>query len=437
MAQEPGQGIASRISQATPPLPPPSMPQKIRPRGAPWSTQETRDFIDLWGLNEVQRRLSESYRNESTFQWLSDRMIERGHHRDLQQCRDRAKELKRGFKAIKTKDLTSGAGKRSTPYFAQLERFLCIRNNQVHSRLQGSGKRPAYRRRSSRIRALSSRALGTALATSLGHEITSGIRVDPSQQLTCPGKLLESKTGMEEMEISQSEPPAPAALFLSQNSLPGSDPIPEQSASTFLRFRLADLHEDTTQGDMPPRLPSALGLPVGEAASSNADTTIHDRSPFPDELPPSSDSNLSSNTARKEAQRARRRRERLGAAMGLVEAAESVASDFKKTLLEIASREAERRQQDRRFQEEQNSLLLQAIRESSEVCCVALRDSDELMAGLMQQHRLLLERIAGALESRPSSFPHPSPERHSVTTQTASGEQDAEPESGSTAQALA
>nr|XP_060615271.1 uncharacterized protein LOC132765106 isoform X1 [Anolis sagrei ordinatus] len=112
-----------------------------------WTDEETRAFIQVWGDDAVQGALASNYRTVAQFQWIADEMRARGYNRDWEQCRERAKVLRRGFKEIVDGNSNAGHGRRVWPYFEELNRFLCIKQNLVVPRLSGSNPRPPVDRR--------------------------------------------------------------------------------------------------------------------------------------------------------------------------------------------------------------------------------------------------------------------------------------------------
>ncbi|XP_032064969.1 zinc finger and SCAN domain-containing protein 20-like isoform X2 [Thamnophis elegans] len=108
-----------------------------------WTDEETRAFIQVWGDDAVQSALASNYRTVAQFQWISDEMRARGYNRDWEQCRERAKALRRGFKVIVDGNSNARHGRRVWPYFEELNRFLCIKRNLVVPRLLGRNQKPA------------------------------------------------------------------------------------------------------------------------------------------------------------------------------------------------------------------------------------------------------------------------------------------------------
>ncbi|KAL8179374.1 UNVERIFIED_CONTAM: hypothetical protein K2H54_065142 [Gekko kuhli] len=114
----------------------PFAPRKsIRHRNPYWPDEEIRTFIEIWGDDQVQASLATNFRNEAQYEWISDRMREYGYDRDMKQCRLRAKELRRGYKAIVCGNNSSVSGQRALPFFDFLNSFLCMHKGLVVSKV--------------------------------------------------------------------------------------------------------------------------------------------------------------------------------------------------------------------------------------------------------------------------------------------------------------
>ncbi|XP_044278455.1 uncharacterized protein LOC123019560 [Varanus komodoensis] len=109
--------------------------EQVRQRAAHWTTRETEAFVELWGDDRVQTALYDNYRNEAQYRRLSDKMGKMGFHRNLEQCRQRAKDLRRGFKEINGGDLLSNRARQAMPFFSLLDRFLLMRRGLVVPRV--------------------------------------------------------------------------------------------------------------------------------------------------------------------------------------------------------------------------------------------------------------------------------------------------------------
>ncbi|XP_025024703.1 uncharacterized protein LOC103053692 isoform X1 [Python bivittatus] len=109
--------------------------KSIRHRNPYWPDEEIRTFIEIWGDDQVQASLATNFRNEAQYEWISDRMREYGYDRDMKQCRLRAKELRRGYKAIVCGNNSSVSGQRALPFYDALNSFLCMHKGLVVSKV--------------------------------------------------------------------------------------------------------------------------------------------------------------------------------------------------------------------------------------------------------------------------------------------------------------
>lgn len=66
-------------------------------RKTPWSEQETRTLLQIWGEDPVQLTLKGSQKNRHVFDYISEKMNNRGYIRTTDQCYSRIKRLKYGF----------------------------------------------------------------------------------------------------------------------------------------------------------------------------------------------------------------------------------------------------------------------------------------------------------------------------------------------------
>ncbi|XP_020494456.1 uncharacterized protein zgc:113263 isoform X1 [Labrus bergylta] len=66
-------------------------------RKTPWSDQETRTLLGIWGEDPVQLTLRGCQKNRHVFEYISEKMCERGFIRTSEQCYTRIKRLKHGF----------------------------------------------------------------------------------------------------------------------------------------------------------------------------------------------------------------------------------------------------------------------------------------------------------------------------------------------------
>lgn len=75
-------------------------------RKMPWSDQETRTLLEIWGEDNVQLTLRGCLKNRHVFEYISEKMSDGGFIRTSEQCYTRIKRLKHGFlheKSVMTK----------------------------------------------------------------------------------------------------------------------------------------------------------------------------------------------------------------------------------------------------------------------------------------------------------------------------------------------
>ncbi|XP_057712077.1 uncharacterized protein zgc:113263 isoform X1 [Corythoichthys intestinalis] len=66
-------------------------------RKTPWSDRETHTLLEIWGEDNVQLTLRGCLKNRHVFEFISERMSNRGYARTTEQCYTRIKRLKYGF----------------------------------------------------------------------------------------------------------------------------------------------------------------------------------------------------------------------------------------------------------------------------------------------------------------------------------------------------
>ncbi|XP_040886126.1 uncharacterized protein zgc:113263 isoform X2 [Toxotes jaculatrix] len=66
-------------------------------RKMPWSDQETRTLLEIWGEDSVQLTLKGCLKNRHVFEYISEKMNDQGFIRTSEQCYTRIKRLKHGF----------------------------------------------------------------------------------------------------------------------------------------------------------------------------------------------------------------------------------------------------------------------------------------------------------------------------------------------------
>ncbi|XP_053146412.1 uncharacterized protein LOC128342697 [Hemicordylus capensis] len=85
-------------------------------RGQAWRAKETLDLLDIWGKEVIQDQLRSCYSNIEVFKYIANKMAERGHQRNAEQCRSKTKCLRQQYK-------NSDSGK-TCKYYKQLHEIL-------------------------------------------------------------------------------------------------------------------------------------------------------------------------------------------------------------------------------------------------------------------------------------------------------------------------
>ena len=80
-------------------------------RGSLWSDNEVRAIIAIWGESDVQDELDGAVRNKVVFQEIARKLKEQGYNRDLDQCRNKIKNLKNTGLSKITMEKQEGEGK--------------------------------------------------------------------------------------------------------------------------------------------------------------------------------------------------------------------------------------------------------------------------------------------------------------------------------------
>ena len=65
----------------------------VSKRGTPWSDEEVRALIAIWGETNVQEELDGAVRNKVVFQDISEKLQEQGCNRDWEQCRTKIERI--------------------------------------------------------------------------------------------------------------------------------------------------------------------------------------------------------------------------------------------------------------------------------------------------------------------------------------------------------
>ncbi|XP_077186165.1 uncharacterized protein LOC143833825 [Paroedura picta] len=350
-------------------------PEPRRRRDA-WSRKETIAFIDIWKAEDVQIALGQQYRNMKLFAWIADRLRERGFERDAEQCRSRAKDLKRGYKEIKCGNLHSGRAPKTAPYFKLLEQFLCLRKGIVCGKVCGAGVVERLDKRRKRL------PLNPMAATRIARE--SGISATQVQEVEPPGPYVAPTASSKELR-GTTDGPAPQLPKVSKD---GDAPMVEKAEAPL---------KDNSPLPLPKETPSEA--PVVDAGEE------HRRLPV-------------SNPERMRFRRERNRRQRLESTRCLAEpSAPKPSSDLVDALRQLHQQDLrafENKRREERAEDQQERRLEQREREQDRAAThrmiAAIEKSHQTLADLMGRQTSAMETIATAFSAprHPSPGPFPS-----------------------------
>ncbi|XP_073216331.1 uncharacterized protein [Lepidochelys kempii] len=100
------------------------MESQNRKRAPAWTEQEVRDLMAVWGEESVLSELHSSFRNAKTFVKISQGMKDRGHNRDLNQCRMKLKELRQAYQKTREANGHSRAEPQTCRFCDELHAIL-------------------------------------------------------------------------------------------------------------------------------------------------------------------------------------------------------------------------------------------------------------------------------------------------------------------------
>ncbi|KAJ7313833.1 hypothetical protein JRQ81_005574 [Phrynocephalus forsythii] len=86
-----------------------------------WEEKETRAFLSIWGHEHLQKMLQHQSQDEEVYKKIAGQMVALGYDRDWEQCRQRAKELCRGYKDVRDQNWHTECGRQMWQYFEDLD----------------------------------------------------------------------------------------------------------------------------------------------------------------------------------------------------------------------------------------------------------------------------------------------------------------------------
>ncbi|XP_054833891.1 uncharacterized protein LOC129328689 [Eublepharis macularius] len=347
-------------------------PEPRRRRDA-WSRKETIAFIDIWKAEDVQIALGQQYRNMKLFAWIADRLRERGFERDAEQCRSRAKDLKRGYKEIKCGNLHSGRAPKTAPYFKLLEQFLCLRKGIVCGKVCGAGVVERLDKRRKRL------PLNPMAATRIAREATNPTPV--AQETEAPERYVTPTASSKELQVT-----------------PGDHMLQPPKVSKEDNVQIVEKVDPPVRNN-PPLLPpreSPADVQVADAGEE------HPRLPI-------------SNVERMRYRRERNWRQRLESTRRTTESSASKShSDLVDTLRQLHQQDLRAFENTRREERAEDKLERRQEKQEREQDRVtthrmiaAIEKSHQTLADLMGRQTSAMETIATAFSAQ--RYPSPSP----------------------------
>ncbi|XP_065406432.1 mediator of RNA polymerase II transcription subunit 15-like [Chrysemys picta bellii] len=100
------------------------MESQDRKRAPAWIEREVRDLLAMWGDESVLAELHSSKRNGKILEKVSKATKDRGHNRDVQQCRVKIKELRQAYHKAREANGRSGAEPQTCHFYAELHAML-------------------------------------------------------------------------------------------------------------------------------------------------------------------------------------------------------------------------------------------------------------------------------------------------------------------------
>ena len=108
-------------------------------RGSMWSDNEVRALIAIWGESDVQEELDGATRNKVVFQEIAKKLKEQGYNRDLEQCRNKIKNIKKEYRIVKDNNGETGRGRKTCKFYRELDAILGHRPASVPTSLLDTG----------------------------------------------------------------------------------------------------------------------------------------------------------------------------------------------------------------------------------------------------------------------------------------------------------
>ncbi|XP_071789774.1 uncharacterized protein [Asterias amurensis] len=107
----------------------PVIPIEVKPnedtgRGETWSEADTRHLISVWADSSIQRQLRGLFRNNTVYDEICRRLRVYGVHRTPAQCRNKTKNLRKGFRELKLRSgrCSKSITRQSSIFYKELDK---------------------------------------------------------------------------------------------------------------------------------------------------------------------------------------------------------------------------------------------------------------------------------------------------------------------------
>ena len=108
-------------------------------RGSLWSDSKVRALIAIWGKSDIQDELDGAVRNKVVFEEIAKKLQEQGYTRDLDQCRNKIKNLKKEYRSVKDNNGETERGRKTCKFYKELDEILGHRPASVPVSLLDTG----------------------------------------------------------------------------------------------------------------------------------------------------------------------------------------------------------------------------------------------------------------------------------------------------------
>ena len=90
-------------------------------KGSTWTNREVETFLYILGGEDVQRELHGSVRNAKVFQLVSDKLLDAGFEKNVEQCRQKSKKLRSEYRKAKDHNNRSGGDGKEWKWFNMMD----------------------------------------------------------------------------------------------------------------------------------------------------------------------------------------------------------------------------------------------------------------------------------------------------------------------------